>query len=109
MASAIERVRKSAAAARAKTEIMRRRHTVMVGAMGLAIGYAEKKGKRLPRLIEAVPIPSKAQWALVAAYASDHSSGDVKEYLRAAADGLAAISGYEQGKAGFSELVSGRG
>lgn len=96
------------AGARIKRVTMQRDHTIGVTLAGLAIGYLEKEGKSIPRIVDQIPIPGKAQWALVLAVISDRLSGKAREYTRTASDGLAAIAAYEQGKIGFQELAKGR-
>ena len=96
----LDAARKSATAQRAKQEVTRRMDVAAAGAFGAVIGAAERAGKRLPRLVQAVPLPAKAQWALLTAYVADTQSGETRVWMHRAAVSLAAIGGYESGVAG---------
>lgn len=104
----MSKLAKIQASHRLKRVAIARDHTIGVTLAGLALGYYERTKGSVPRLIDSVPIPAKAQLALVLAVVSDRLSGKAREYTKTASDGLAAIAAYEQGKAGFGEIVKGR-
>lgn len=99
-------VRKSALAQRAKREAAAKADIFVAAAAGAVVGHLEKSGKRIPRLIEAVPIPAKGQWALALAYGSDKATGEMRTRLRQGAIALAVLAGYESGKEG--KIVAGK-
>ena len=104
----MSKLAKIQASHRLKKMAIARDHTIGVSLAGLALGYYERSKGPVPRLVDSVPIPAKAQLALVLAVVSDRLSGKMREYTRTASDGLAAIAAYEQGKAGFGEVVRGK-
>jgi hypothetical protein len=99
-------VRKSAIAQRAKSEAKQKADIFVGAAAGAVIGHLERGGKRIPRIIDAVPIPGKGQWAIALAYGSDRASGEIKTRMRQAAIALAVLAGYESGKEG--KVVAGK-
>ena len=91
--------------AKVKAELMTNAHRFGGPAVGFALGYAEIKGKTVPRIVDAIPIPALGQAAIVTAFIASAMGGKSKLYLNVAADSMATIAGYQQGRAGFASGV----
>lgn len=86
----------------AKQKLFANAHRFGSPAVGFGIGYAESKGKIMPRVVDSVPIPALGQAAIVTAIIGDMIGGKSKLYLSVAADSMGAIAGYQQGRAGLA-------